>query len=167
MTSGSTERLRIEPLALDHAEGLFAALDDERVGAYIGGPDVTTVEALRARIARLSEGAPPASGETWLNWAVLVGDTVVGRVEATVHRGIAEIAYVFGPAHWGRGYAAKATAMMLDELQTQGISEFWATVLPDNERSIGLLRRSGFVGADPGGLALQSFDDGDLTFVLR
>ena len=167
MTGGLTSRLRIEPLAPDHAEGLVAALDDDRVGRYIGGPDVTPIEALRTRIARLLEGAPPGSGETWLNWAVLAGDTIVGRVEATLHRGVAEVAYVFGPAHWGQGYATEATGWMIGELRSRGLAEFWATVVTANDGSIRLLQRLGFVEAEPGDLALQSFDEGDLTFVLR
>lgn len=167
MTRGFTERLRIEPLAPEHAEGLFTALDDDRVGTYIGGPDVTTIEALRTRINRLSEGAPAASGETWLNWVVVAGETIVGRIEATEHRGIAEVAYLFDPRHWGRGYATEATSWMIGELRARGAGELWATVLPANSGSIRLLRRLGFVEAATGDLELQSFDDGDLTFVLR
>jgi len=167
MTSATTPRLRIEPLAPQHPEGLFAALNDDRVGRYIGGHEVTTLDALRARIVRLLDGAPDGSGETWLNWAVHADDVVVGRVEATLHSGIAEIAYVFGPVHWGQGYATEATAWMIGEVRALGCAECWATVLPENVASVRLLRRLGFIEAEPGDLALQSYDDGDLTFVLR
>lgn len=160
-------RVRIEPLAVIHAEGLFAALDDERVGTYIGGPDVTTLDALRSRITRLAQGPPPERGETWLNWAALVDGTIVGYVQATLHLGIAEVAYVFGPAHWGKGLATEATALMIADLRSRGIGECWATVVPANTASIRLLARLGFVEADPGDLALQSYDAGDLTFTLR
>ena len=46
----------------DHASTptLFAALDDERVGRYIGGPDVTTIEALHERIDFLAAGLSPS-----------------------------------------------------------------------------------------------------------
>jgi hypothetical protein len=50
MLAGRTARLTIEALDPTHAEGLLAALDDPRVGTHIGGPDVTTLAALRERI---------------------------------------------------------------------------------------------------------------------
>jgi len=167
MLSARTRRLSIEPLDETHAESLFAALDDPRVGAHIGGPDVSTLPALRERIARLRAGPPATSGEVWANWAVLSDGTVIGRIEATLHGGIAEIAYVFGPRWWGRGYATEATRWLLDELRRQGVQACWATVAPENEASVRLLRRLGFVEVEPRGVSLLSYDDGDLTFVRR
>jgi len=69
--------------------------------------------------------------------------------------------------HWGQGYATEATAWMIGEVRALGCAECWATVLPENVASVRLLRRLGFIEAEPGDLALQSYDDGDLTFVLR
>ena len=166
MQAGRTARLVIEPIDQQHAAGLFAALDDERVGRFIGGPDVTTLDALRDRIAALHAGPPAERDERWYNAAVLADGVVVGRVEATVHHGIAEIAYVFGPAHWGNGYAAEATAWLLDALRDDGITTFWAAVVPENQASIALLERLGFIRADASDVTLFSFDDGDLTYRL-
>jgi RimJ/RimL family protein N-acetyltransferase len=167
MRSGTTERLTIEPLDLSHAVDLFAALDDDRVGTYIGGPDVTSLAALRERIARLNVGAPADRSEIWCNWAVLSEGVVVGRIEATVHDGIAEIAYVFGPMSWGKGYASEAVAWMVEELRTLGAQECWAAVAPGNESSVRLLARVGFMAADPSDVRLLSYEDGDLTFLRR
>jgi hypothetical protein len=86
-----TERLLIEPLAHEHAVGLVAALHDERVGEFIGGPDVTTVEVLHERIDRLA-GGPGLDWpiEHWHNWVarraddrVIVG---VGRLRVRADR---------------------------------------------------------------------------------
>jgi len=165
MAGGTTERLRIEPLDLVHAEGLLAALDDARVGTYIGGPDVTTLDALRERIERVNIGPPAQRNERWCNWAVLADGVVIGRVEATVHDGIAEIAYVFGPAWWGQGYASEAVTWMIDELRALDVAEYWATVAPENDASARLLTRIGFAPTDPPvDVSLMSYDDGDLTF---
>lgn len=159
---------QVEVLAPIHAPGLFEALDDPRVGTFIGGPDVTTLDALRERIRLLGEGAPSGSGETWLNWAVIADGVVVGRLEATLHDGFAEIAYVFGPRWWGRGHATVGVRWMLDALRTSwGISEWWATVDPRNTASAGVLGRCGFVEAEQPAVGLHSFDDGDLVFVRR
>jgi RimJ/RimL family protein N-acetyltransferase len=57
-TPGRTSRLTIEPLALAHSDALHRALDDPRVGEYIGGPDVTTSDASRRRAACWAAIAP-------------------------------------------------------------------------------------------------------------
>jgi RimJ/RimL family protein N-acetyltransferase len=170
-----TERLLIEPLAHDHAEGLVAALDDERVGLFIGGPDVTTVEAQHERITRLDAGPGPEwPTEHWHNWVARRADdgVIVGRLEATTYGETrsagewAEVAYVFGPAHWGRGYASEGMTWMLAHLEGElGVSECWAAVHPDNERSLALLQRLGFEPRDEPGRPIGSYDEGDLVFV--
>jgi RimJ/RimL family protein N-acetyltransferase len=163
--SGRTNRLTIEPLALAHSDALHQALDDPRVGEYIGGPDVTTSDATRRRIEFVIRGAPAESGQMWCNWAVLLHDTVIGRLEATLHDDIAEIAYVFGPRWWGQGRATEATSWMVDMLEAH-VAACWATVTPPNTASARLLRRIGFEEAEPA-VVLLSYDDGDLTFRKR
>lgn len=163
-----TERLQIEPLGDKHAEGLFAALDDERVGRYLGGPAVTTLDALTERIAALLRGAPPELGEEWLNWVVKLAGTIIGRIEATVIDERVEIAYVFGPRWWGHGYAAEATTWMMQHLRTaRDVTEFWATVEPANRASRALLERLEFE-QQPADAAtrLSSYDPGDLIYRL-
>ena len=166
-----SERLTYEPLAVEHAAGLFAALDDERVGAYIGGPDVESVDATRQRITRVNEG-PPADrpDERWINHAVLldvagVGATVIGRVEATTYGDWGEIAYLLGPQWWGHGYATEATAWMIDHLRdAHGVRELWAAVHADNAASMRLLERLGFVRVARPTRPLGSYDHGDVVF---
>jgi RimJ/RimL family protein N-acetyltransferase len=167
-----TRRLTIEPLDAAHAPGLLAALDDELVGRYIGGPDVTTLDALHARIRYLASIDPSQWGERWLNWVVRLDidpdQPVIGRIEATVHlehrsgRHIAEVAYVFGPRWGGHGYATEATAWMLDELhQRHDVDIAWATVDPGNDASLALLERLGFRDAPLPEGGLSSYGDGD------
>ena len=149
---------------------MFAALDDERVGRYLGGPDVTTLEATVTRIESVNAGPGPDWDEEWLNWAVLLGETVIGRLEATLRHdtqetGVAEIAYVFGPRWWGNGYATEATAWMTDHLaDARRVSQWWATVDPANTASINLHERLGFAATGLPDLGLESFDEGDLVF---
>ncbi len=164
----TTARLRIEKMGHEHADGLVAALSDDAVGAYIGGPAVTTVDELHERIDFLAEGPGPDVAESdWWNWAVLRRDDalVIGYVQATGHGEWAEIAYVFGPAG-GRGYATEAVEWMVGQLAEWGITELWAAVHPANERSVRLLQRVGCrLVTDPGRM-LTSYDDGDLVFRL-
>jgi RimJ/RimL family protein N-acetyltransferase len=165
-TPAGHARLTFELLGPQHAEGLFAALDDPLVGRYIGGPDVTTMAELRARIDRLRAGSGDKA-ETWLNWVVLLDGTVIGRVEATLHDGIAEVGYVFGPRWWGRGLGSQAVRWLLSALQERGIPEVWASVDPANEASIRLLLRLGFEESEPGAVRVLSFVARDRVFVAR
>jgi RimJ/RimL family protein N-acetyltransferase len=166
MRGGTTARLTIEPLREDHAEALYSALSDERVGTYLGGPDVESLEWLRDRITRLLAGAPPGSGQEWWNGVVLLDGAVIGRVEATLHDGDAEVAYVLGPQWWRQGYGTEATTWLLDELRAAGVRRAWATVMRGNAGSRGVLRRAGFVEVEPPEApVLLSYDDGDLVLV--
>jgi RimJ/RimL family protein N-acetyltransferase len=166
-TAGRTARLVLEPLQPDHADGLFEALDDPLVGRFIGGPDVSTLEDLRARIRRLLAGPSDPRAETWRNWVVRLDGTIIGRVEATLHDGVAEIGYVFGPRWWGQGYAGEVVAWLLVELRRDGVAEAWATVDPANEPSARLLRRAGFEASAVGIVPLHSYAAGDHVFVRR
>jgi RimJ/RimL family protein N-acetyltransferase len=164
--------LTYEALRADHAAALFEPLTDERVWRHIGPPDSTTVDELAAEFARRAAGpGPDASGERWVNYAVRIGHDgpYCGRVEATVHDGWAEIAYLFGPAFWGRGLAREAVTWLRDELRARfGVTELWAAVRPDNERSLRLLQRLGFVerAAAEAERAPRSADPGDLLLRL-
>lgn len=163
----SSLRVTIEPLALRHSEELFAALDDPRVGRYLGGPDVTTLAALRARINRLEAGAPAGSGQEWWNFAVLLEGRVIGRLEATLHHDVAEVAYVFGPPWWGQGLATESVGWLMATLAEHGVGEYWATVDPGNQASRRLLQRLGFVECPPSEAPeLLSYDPGDLVLRL-
>ncbi len=96
---------------------------------------------------------------------LLPDGTPIGRIEATLHDGIAEIGCVFGPRWWGLGYATEAVGWVVAEVEQQGWGPCWAAVASANASSTRLLRRLGFEARQPGGSPLQSFDPGDLTFV--
>jgi RimJ/RimL family protein N-acetyltransferase len=172
--SGRTERLSIEPLVVEDAGELFAALDHPDVGTYLGGPVMTTVEALCTRIGDLVVGSG-LDNERWLNWVVRLTatDEVVGRLEATVYDGgeWGEVAYVFDPRRWGHGYAVESAGWMIDHLRSTGASgatELWAAIHPDNTRSVRLIERLGFIEvAPPPARPVGSYDDGDLLFIRR
>jgi RimJ/RimL family protein N-acetyltransferase len=169
-----TRRLLIDPRAVEHAAALCDALGDESVGRYIGGPEVTTVEAMAEQIEYVLTAPAHERGQRWLNWVVRIADVadtpLIGRVEATVHIDrtplAAEFAYVFGPRWSGHGYATEATSWMLDELRdAHAVAVAYATVHPDNAASVRLLDRLDFVIVTDPLPTLASYDDGDLVFV--
>lgn len=169
MTSWSTARLSYSLTTLADAPELFAALDHPEVGRFIGGPDVTTLHNLQCRIEWLLTGPPPdRADQTWINAVVRRSRdrTVIGRLEATVHPGWAELAWVLGPEHWGRGYGTEAAGWLIDHLaEVHHVTELWATVDPGNLASVKLLRRWGFEEQGARGRRTpESFDEGDLVF---
>src|SRR5687767_9604035 len=109
MTIVATTRLRIAPLEAAHAAGLFEAFSDPRIYEHIEGGLPGKVAELAEQLARRVAGSSD-NQERWLNYAVQLQDSGgwIGRLEATIIPQWAEVAYVFGPAYWGRGYAAEA-----------------------------------------------------------
>jgi RimJ/RimL family protein N-acetyltransferase len=154
----------------DHLEALAAAIRKPEVYAFIGG-EVPSHERFCTGLARALAGSPHP-GETWLNYLVQAADTgrVIGRLEATLHHGIAEVAFLFDPDAWGQGYAAEGLHWLHRQLMTEQpvLSSFWATTVPENKRCQALLERCGYLRVAQGWpQPLLSWDEGDLVYSRR
>jgi RimJ/RimL family protein N-acetyltransferase len=160
-------QLELQKLELKHALQLFDALNHVEVGEFIGGPDVTTLSELEDRIAHLQIGPREEVNQRWFNFAVLLESVVIGRVEATAHDAIVEIAYLITPSLWGQGLGTTATELLLNQLQNEGEDNFWATTVPENTASTKVLENLGFIEIDPRQAPLLlSYDEGDRVFQL-
>lgn len=157
-----------EPMAEEHIDALEAILRNEEVYRYIGGKP-PTAENFRLGLRRALRG-PPAErvGERWINFVVreAAAGAVLGRLEATLHDGIAEVAFLFGPGSWGKGHATEGLQWLHRYLECEPEHpSLWATTLPANLRSRALLERCGYVLHDPASAPrLYTYDDGDLVF---
>lgn len=166
-----SERLSYERLGVEHADGLAKALCDPRVWEFIEEKCPTPAE-LTATFARLSEGVPPhRAGEIWLDFAVRreSDGALIGRLEATLIEGNAEVAYLFGPDHWGQGYGRESLTWLHKTLkQDFGATDCWATINPANLRSLRLASALGYteVGEEVWP-RLTSYDPGDAVFRKR
>ena len=168
MRTLATTRLILEPLVAAHADAMFAVLSDPAIYAYENAPP-RSVDWLRERYARLESRQSGDGTEQWLNWVVRPrGSAPIGYVQATVEAsGRAGIAYEFGSAWWGQGYAREATQAMIDELIAQHGARGLAAVLKcANFRSLRLLDRLGFSPASPGEHALAEVEP-DECLMLR
>ncbi len=151
MQAVTNETLTLEPLTREHAEEMFDVLADPAIYEYENEPPLS-VEWLRSRYARLESRWSPDGVNQWLNWAVrLPTQECIGFVQATVHRDrSASIAYVFSPAHWGKGLGTHAVREMLFQLESRFfVTSFKAVLKEDNIRSYRLLLRCGFSLATP------------------
>jgi [ribosomal protein S5]-alanine N-acetyltransferase len=151
MRSLVTRRLVLEPQLAAHAEAMYALLQDPAIYRYENEPP-QSVDWLRERFRRLESRKSADGSEQWLNWVVRLRDAeLIGYVQATLCEGSpAAIAYVFASAWWGHGYASEAVAAMMDELAAHyGAQTFSAVLKRGNSRSIRLLERLDFAGANP------------------
>lgn len=141
------EGVILEPQTAAHAAELHAVLDDPALYVFTDDKGPPSLAALTERLRRLESRRSPDGTEHWLNWVVRNAEqAVIGYVQATVRPGgEAEIAYVFGRAFWGRGFATRACDLMLESLAGEyAVTRATATLDPRNTASLALLRRLGF-----------------------
>jgi RimJ/RimL family protein N-acetyltransferase len=163
-------RLIFEPLRQSHANELAAVLLSDEVYAYISERP-PTVDEYRKRVEHILKG-PPASepGLSFENYAVRLASagSIIGTLEATIHDSLAEVAFLFGPQYWGKGYATEGLSWFGSLLLDRDlISGLWAATLPTNVRSAALLTRCGYKQIEPRHAPrLLSYEEGDLVFSL-
>jgi len=97
-------------------------------------------------VRRQVAGESPDGRQGWLNWVLRdAAGAPAGTVQATLTGSEAELAWVLGTAHQGRGYASEAAIAVRDWLRTQGVEAFTAHIHPDHAASAGVARRLGLV----------------------
>jgi RimJ/RimL family protein N-acetyltransferase len=163
---GTTERLRFESLRLDHAAELSSGLTHPDVYLFITGRNPATGAELAAHFQRLLAGPADASNSAWWNFVArrAADGRALGLVQAVIVEDRAEIAYLFGPEYWGHGYASESVQWLHDQLARRAIAEAWATVSPENARSIRLLQKCGYARMAGGWPRLESYEAGDWVF---
>lgn len=159
---------QVAPLRESDLPELAAAICTDDVYAYLGGK-APAVERFTLGLQRGLAGPPDKrKAERWLNYLVRAPNSgqVLGRLEATVHDGIAEVAFLFSSKTWGRGYASYGLRWLQDEVtRTCGPVEFWATTVEANSRCKALLARIGYVQVDPEAAPTPlTYDVGDVVF---
>lgn len=146
-------RLLLEPLRIDHVEEMARLLDDPQLHTFTGGQPAA-VEDLRRRYARQVVGRSADRKQRWLNWVARQHDDaeMVGYVQATVTHeerlAVADVAWVIGTAHQGRGYAHEAARLMVEWLRDNGVDTVVAHIHPGHHASGAVARRLGLRPTD-------------------
>lgn len=164
MRTLETASLTLEPQTAAHAEEMFVVLCDPRIYEYENAPP-TSLPWLQARFTKLESRCSADGRQKWLNWVIRVPDQrLIGFVQATVHaNGSAGIAYELSSAHWGRGLAQQAVALMIGELNEHyRVGHFHAVLKSANRRSARLLERLGFALAPEALRAAQGIEDDEI-----
>ena len=138
-------------LRVTDATEMAAVLADPELYRYTGG-EPPSVEGLGRQYAVQTRGHSSDGSELWLNRIVVVGpeEQAVGYVQATVplDGSPAEIAWVVGAPWQGRGYAARAAALLIEELRQKGVSRVLAHIHPEHEASQRIARHLGMEPTD-------------------
>lgn len=148
----TSERLELPLLSLDQLDRV-AAGDVTSVGSELRATisdewlDMARrLAGMRARQIRARPGDAP-----WLLRPILRSDTreAVGYLNfhgGPDETGMVEVGYTLLPAARGHGYALEAVRAAFDwATRVHGIRRFRASVAPDNERSLNLIGKLGFV----------------------
>lgn len=132
-----TPDVRLRPVQDEDLDALFEQQRDPeyvRMAAFTA-KDPSDRVAFDVHMARIRQDPQ------LLLRAVLVDGAVVGSVGSYHLFGERQVCYGIGREFWGRGYATRALAALLDELAERPLN---ARVVADNGGSIRVLERCGF-----------------------
>lgn len=159
-------RFCVEKLLTSHVDELATLLLQPAVFEHIED-ELPTVHEFKLGLERAIAGpGEDVASESWLNYLVRgAAGEMIGRLEATVHHQLTEVAFLFGPQYWGRGHATAGLLWLHEELErSHAVTEFWATTTLANHRSQSLLRRCCYIESELPASPLYSYAPGDLVF---
>jgi RimJ/RimL family protein N-acetyltransferase len=140
-----TERLVLRPLTVDDAPFILQLLNEQSFLQNIGDKGVRTLHDARNYILT----GPVASYEKFGFglWLVEVEDSPAG-ICGLLKRDVLEdvdIGYAFLPKFWSKGYALESAAATISFASANNLRRVVAVVNGDNNSSIRLLEKLGFV----------------------
>ncbi len=132
-------RIRLEPVRLEHADGLFTIFGDSRAMVYWNTPIHANVDETTSMIRGFL-----AIKEPW--WAVIRQDTeqVVGGV-CLIDANVPGMGYIIHPDYWRQGYGTEAGNLLLDYAFTKlGLNRLELWIDRENIASQSLATKLGF-----------------------
>lgn len=138
----TTERLTIQPLALDDDQFIFELVNTDGWHYFIGNRHIQSLEAARAYIQKISDN----SSITY--WVVRLKQQqhpigIITFIQRS-YLDHPDIGFAILPAYSKRGYAYEAaTAVLQQIIQHKNFTHILATTVPGNTDSIKLLQKLG------------------------
>lgn len=148
----ATDRLRLRPHRMEDAADWYAIQGNPDVVRYLDWP-LRTAEESRRHLKHRTRHTVLLQPDDFLALAVerkdrLIGDVSLHLREVGPERRVVEMGWVLNPSFGGHGYATEAAAALATfAFEHLGAGEITAKIRRENERSIALARRLGFVGA--------------------
>src|SRR5580765_3863480 len=146
MTDLATARLVLDALALEDARDLFAVRGDPAAMAFWDWPADPNPEATVAVVAEMIREASAGHAKYWA-LRLRSDRTFVGLCDLSELRpgDSADIGFMLVRRHWDQGLAQEAVMAVLENAREIGLRSVYARVHDQNERSVRLLKRVGFV----------------------
>ncbi len=141
-----TERLRLRWLTLDDADLMLAVWNDPDFVRYVGDRGIRTLEEAREEMAESALPLYENHGFGPYRMALKHCDTPIGICGLFRRDGLEDpdIGYSVLPAFCGKGYAFEAASAVIDYAGNDlGLRRLIAIIAPDNEPSLGLIRKLG------------------------
>ncbi|MDP3856971.1 MAG: GNAT family protein [Stagnimonas sp.] len=137
----------LEPATLAHTDFLLRNRSDPEILRYLDREPLASRDEALAFAQRLVDDNATGRAAVWL-----IREQASGQPAGTVAlwrldraNDLGEVGYTLLPEFWGRGYARRALAAVLDHgFGVLGLHRIEANINPDNARSRGLLERLGF-----------------------
>ncbi len=145
-SSIETERLSLRWLTLDDADLMLAVWNDPAFIRYVGDRGIRTLEEARKEMVENALPLYTNFGFGPYRMALQDDDIPIGICGLFRRDGLdaPDIGYSVLPAYCGRGYAFEAARAVIDHARCElGLSRLLAIIAPDNEPSLGLIRKLG------------------------
>jgi RimJ/RimL family protein N-acetyltransferase len=144
-----TDRLVIRPVVASDVDALHARRNDPEVARWQTWTLPWPREKAETMVAEVMAMEGPANDDWWMATIVEAAtDEVVGdlAVNLTWDSRCSEVGYTLARQHWGKGYAAEATAAIIEYLfERVGVTRVAGSLHPDNPASAMVLERCGLV----------------------
>ena len=141
-----TERLRLRWLTLADADLMLAVWNDPAFVRYVGDRGIRTLEEAREEMTESALPLYANYGFGPYRMALKDCDTPIGICGLFRRDGLEDpdIGYSVLPTYCGKGYAFEAANAVIDYARSElGLRRLIAIISPDNEPSLGLIRKLG------------------------
>jgi RimJ/RimL family protein N-acetyltransferase len=141
-----TERLQLRWLTLDDAELMLAVWNDPAFVRFVGDRGIRTVDEARMTMEEGTMKLYSDHGYGPFRMALADSDEPIGICGLFRREGLddPDIGFATLPEFCGRGFAFEAACAVIDHARDElGLLRLIAIVSPENEASVGLIRKLG------------------------
>jgi RimJ/RimL family protein N-acetyltransferase len=141
-----TERLQLRWLTLDDAELMLAVWNDPAFVRFVGDRGIRTVDEARMTMEEGTMKLYSDHGYGPFRMALADSDEPIGICGLFRREGLddPDIGFATLPEFCGRGFAFEAACAVIDHARDElGLPRLIAIVSPENEASVGLIRKLG------------------------
>ncbi|RDW15526.1 GNAT family N-acetyltransferase [Oceanobacillus chungangensis] len=143
-----TIRLKLVQVKKEHTQSYFEIMSSDRVTKYYGMDSLKSFEDAAKMIESLQAAYENNRG---VRWGIILKETndfvgTVGLNNLSIRSKRAEIGYELHPSYWNRGITTEAVKEVLRySFEELDLVRIGAVTYPQNEASIHLLTRLGFI----------------------